>query len=100
MGDDRGVFGVLRVAVARHDDAQRVVREGALGERRDDGGVDAAGEAEDGAVAAGGGDLGGDPVGEMCGECFHASASGSEVYRYATAGRDGAARRPARRRGR
>ena len=60
--DDGGVLGVLRVAVAGHDDAQGVVREGALGQRRDDGRVDAAREAEDGAGAAGGGDLGGDPA--------------------------------------
>ena len=53
----RGVVGVLRVAVAGHDDAQGVVREGALGEGRDHGGVDAAGEAEHGAGAAGAGDL-------------------------------------------
>ena len=76
--DDRGVLGVLRVAVARHEDAQGVVREGGLGERRDDGGVDAAGEAEDRAGAAGRGDLGGDPVREMSGEFFHASLSEGE----------------------
>ena len=69
--DDGGVLGVLRIAVAGHEDAQGVVRERALGERRDDGGVDAAGEAEDGAGAAGRRDLGGDPVGEMFGESFH-----------------------------
>jgi hypothetical protein len=35
------------MSVAGHDDTQRVVREGQLGERGDDGGVDAARQAED-----------------------------------------------------
>ena len=63
MGDDGGVLGVPRVAVARHHDAQRVVREGLLGEGGDHGGVDAAGQAEDRAVPRRRpGDLGGDPL--------------------------------------
>ena len=92
--DDGGVLGVLRVAVAGHDDAQGVVREGALGERRDDGRVDAAGEAEDGAAAAGRGDLGGDPVGEMFGRVLPSSLSEGQVYR--TANGPEALRPPAR----
>ena len=73
LRNEGAVLGVLRVAVAGHEDAQCVLREGPLGEAGHDGGVDAAGDAEHDAPAAAADHLVADPGGEVICEGEHRS---------------------------